>query len=102
MQYGRHCFADNSIGKYGKRPDSECKMPCTQDKSRRCGGGWRNSVVELPPTPKSYKSMIGETDEGCFKDSGKRDLPTLIREANSEPVKCIQMAKDKGFKYAGL
>jgi len=39
---------------------------------------------------------------GCFVDKGNRDLPTLIREAGGRPEKCFNMARDKGFKYAGL
>jgi len=53
-------------------------------------------------TKKSYESIIDETNEGCYKDSGDRDLPTLIREAGGIPRNCFQMAKDKGFKYAGM
>jgi len=64
-------------------------MKCKSDNNRICGAGWRNSVFKLIVTPKVYKSMIGETQDGCYKDSGRRDLPTLIREANNEPQKCI-------------
>jgi len=53
-------------------------------------------------TKMSYESINDETYEGCYKDSGNRDLPTLIREAGGIPRNCFQMAKDKGFKYAGL
>lgn len=41
LQYGGECWAGNTFGKYGKRPDSECNMPCKLDKKRSCGGSWR-------------------------------------------------------------
>jgi hypothetical protein len=47
MQYSGECWVGNSVGKYGKRPDKECNMPCKKDTSRTCGAGWRNSVFEL-------------------------------------------------------
>jgi len=48
LQYGGECFAGNSVGKYGKRPDGECNMDCKKDPSRKCGAGWRNSVFTFP------------------------------------------------------
>ena len=56
MQYGTHCFAGHTVGKYGKKPDHECHMRCNHDKSRNCGGPWRNTVVELDVYDKKYKS----------------------------------------------
>jgi hypothetical protein len=44
LQYYGQCFAHNSYGKYGKRPDSECQTKCRRDGSRTCGGSWRNEV----------------------------------------------------------
>jgi len=61
MQYRGECWAGNSIGKYGKRPDTECNMRCKKDNSRICGAGWRNSVYKLIVTPKVYKPIYGET-----------------------------------------
>jgi hypothetical protein len=90
------------MGKHGKKPDSECNEKCKKDGSRTCGAGWRNEIFKLVVTKKTYQSILGETSEGCYKDNGNRDLPTLIREAAGEPRKCFQLAKDKGFKYAGL
>lgn len=81
MQYRGECWGGNSMGKHGKRPDSECNMKCKHDNSRMCGAGWRNNIFKLVVTKKSYQSIIGESSEGCYKDAGNRDLPTLIREA---------------------
>jgi hypothetical protein len=80
-------------------------MQCRKEKSRLCGAGWRNDIFDLKnvkETVSTWKSIIGEVSIGCYKDAGNRDLPTLIREANREPRKCFQAAKDREFKYAGL
>ena len=42
VQYGKHCFCDNSYGKYGKV--GNCNMPCAGDVDEICGGSWANSV----------------------------------------------------------
>jgi hypothetical protein len=47
MQYRGECWGGNSMGKHGKRPDSECNMKCKKDKSRMCGAGWRNNIFKL-------------------------------------------------------
>jgi len=97
MQYRGECWAGNAVGKYGKRPESECNMKCKNDNSRICGAGWRNSVFKLVVTKKSYVSLYGETQEGCFKDAGNRDLPNLIRGGYGDPKKCFKMAMDGGY-----
>jgi hypothetical protein len=28
LQFGGQCFGGNQVGKYGDRPDKECKMEC--------------------------------------------------------------------------
>ena len=104
LQYGGQCFAGNEMGKYGKRPDSECNMPCRNDKSRNCGAGWRNSVFRLETRAVkefSWESISGEKYEGCFKDAGSRDLSKRLNNG-ADVKKCFEMAMDKGFKYAGL
>jgi hypothetical protein len=102
MQYRGECWAGNSRGKYGKRPDKECNMRCKKDNSRICGAGWRNSVFKLVVTEKVYKSIVGESQYGCFKDSGKRDLPTLLRKGYGNPKKCFELAMAGNYKFAGL
>jgi hypothetical protein len=79
-------------------------MKCKKDKSRICGGGWRNSVFNLDGVKKtvvavkaSYKPIYGESSEGCYKDSGNRDLPNLIRAGYGNPSKCFKLAMDAGY-----
>jgi hypothetical protein len=70
-------------------------MKCRKDSSRICGAGWRNSIFNLDGVKKTkvpkfvYTALYGETWLGCFKDSGRRDLPTLIRAGYGNPRKCF-------------
>jgi len=47
LQYGGQCFVGDRGGKYGKRPMRECNMTCRSDKSRKCGGTWRNMIFKF-------------------------------------------------------
>jgi len=43
---------------------------------------WSSADIPKPePEPEvpGYKSLIGEKPHGCYKDSGKRDLPKLLK-----------------------
>jgi hypothetical protein len=64
-------------------------MRCKKDKSRICGAGWRNSVFKLVKTEKAYVAIEGETPEGCFKDTGNRDLTTYISK-NTSSKECFK------------
>ena len=82
------------MGRYGVKPDAECNTPCHADKSRKCGGSWRNSVFSLEAVKKpevivKYDALFGESVSGCYKDSGNRDLPNLIRAGYGNPKKCF-------------
>ena len=82
-------------------------MKCKKDKSRTCGAGWRNSVFVLPEQPKvvakvvAYAPLVGEAVEGCYKDSGNRDLKKRLGNGG-DPKKCFELAMQSGYKYAGL
>jgi hypothetical protein len=39
-----YCYCGYKYGAYGKRPEGECSYNCSGDKSKKCGGSWRNSV----------------------------------------------------------
>ena len=47
LQHGNECWADSTIGGYGKADDNDCKMPCSRDHSKFCGGPYRNLVFDL-------------------------------------------------------
>jgi len=80
------CFAGNKYGKYGKRPQSECKVPCARDKTKTCGGLWRNDIFKTGFV--GYKPIMGEKRLGCYKDAGSRDLEKLIGGSMS-PRECF-------------
>jgi glucan endo-1,3-alpha-glucosidase len=90
LQYYGQCFAGNSYGKYGKRPDKECNTKCRKDGSRTCGGGWRNEVFKLvkKTITVTYKPIFGESFIGCYKDTGNRDLEKHI-SSNMSPRECF-------------
>lgn len=122
MQYAGECWVGQSVGKYGKRPDKECNMPCKKDSSRTCGAGWRNSVFELKIiTPVKTESQFHNVDGnvrqevtqerhsdhrmglnylGCFVDQNNRDMTRIKNDAS--PKECFKMARDRGFEFAGI
>jgi hypothetical protein len=102
MQYRGECWGGNSYGKHGKRPDSECNMKCKYDNNRMCGAGWRSNVFKLVKVERKYQSIYGETEHGCFKDSGRRDLPNLLRAGYGLPKTCFKLAMDGGYQFVGM
>jgi len=72
-------------------------MRCRHDNSRWCGAGWRNSIYKLVKVSKEYKAIYGESWMGCYKDSGSRDLPNLLRAGYGNPSKCFKLAMDAGY-----
>jgi hypothetical protein len=42
-----------------------------------------------------YKSIIGESVVGCYKDAGNRDLEKRLNTRN--PRKCFEMATAAGY-----
>jgi len=64
-----------------------------------CGAGWRNTIYKLvkKEIKITYTAIYGESVEGCYKDSGNRDLPSLIRGGYGNPKKCFEMAMAAGY-----
>jgi hypothetical protein len=50
----------------------------------------------------AYKAIMGESSEGCYKDSGNRDLPNLLRAGYGNPAKCFKLATEAGYQYVGM
>ncbi|KAF5827351.1 hypothetical protein DUNSADRAFT_802, partial [Dunaliella salina] len=46
VQYGRECYAGNSIQDY-TTPSDYCESPCTGDSELTCGGGCANEIFEV-------------------------------------------------------
>uniref|UniRef100_A0A1I8J083 WSC domain-containing protein n=1 Tax=Macrostomum lignano TaxID=282301 RepID=A0A1I8J083_9PLAT len=101
VQYGNHCFCGNHYGRFGIRPNTECRMQCSGDKTTYCGAGWRNSVyatgLELATTGAGVRKL------GCYVDKAKRDLPHLYAAGHkTNKAFCWRYCKGKGYKYFGL
>ena len=49
-----------------------------------------------------YDAVVGESYHGCFKDTGKRDLPTLLKGGYGNYKKCFELAIAGNHEFAGL
>jgi len=47
FQNGNQCWADNSIGKYPRVSEFECRTPCKHDSKLKCGGTMRNAIWDI-------------------------------------------------------
>jgi hypothetical protein len=96
LQFQGQCFAGNSLRYDKKENDSECDTPCSADNTQKCGGAWRNSIfatgVKQPPY--AY--------QGCYNDDPRRGLPIALMDSGATVESCVQLAKDRGYTYAGL
>jgi len=45
---------------------------------------------------------MGESFEGCYVDTGNRDMPYIMTGGRNSPKACFDMAMKKGLKYAAL
>ena len=85
-------------------------MKCPNSETN-CGAGWRNSVydvtggngaaVEEKPVKKAV--VKAENYVGCFEDKSQRTLPVNLNLGKGQSLEaCVDAAKAKGLKYAGL
>jgi len=73
MQYGGECWMGHKFGRYGQKPDTDCKMKCRIEKDKICGAGWRNSIFAVnsyDPKVRLAKMAKETTDSinGIIKD----------------------------------
>jgi hypothetical protein len=100
LQAGRQCFCDNKPKRgFGKKmPNSQCAKPCSGDKSKKCGGQWRNAIYDLTQTGSDTSGTSGNSYVTLFEDTsfkGKRtELP--VGEHNMRDL------KDMGYKNDSL
>uniref|UniRef100_A0A1I8J1C5 WSC domain-containing protein n=1 Tax=Macrostomum lignano TaxID=282301 RepID=A0A1I8J1C5_9PLAT len=81
VQNGNQCFCGNHYGRFGIRPNTECRMQCSGDKTTYCGGVWRNKIFTT-----GLSTRVKGVNAGV--------------KANSHY--CIKLCKRAGYKYAGL
>jgi hypothetical protein len=106
MQYRGECWAGNSMGKHGKRPDSECNMRCRHDNSRWCGAGWRNNIFKLVVKKIEYRcnGTFGDAKGGrqngfCVtalgrdQNSGVKKLNNLDINTDERRLECLSLCE---------
>lgn len=99
VQHGTECWCGNHYGRYGRRDKRECRTQCSGDKTRYCGGAWRNDIFATGIEPR----VSGVAFLGCFRDNSKRDLP-VVYNANHKTTKpfCRKYCTAQKYKYFGL
>ncbi|XP_032220148.2 WSC domain-containing protein ARB_07867 [Nematostella vectensis] len=65
LQASDWCFCDDSYGKHGKAPESDCSSACKGDPGIICGGPYRNSIyaVESTVKPPPYITAVYSNTE---------------------------------------
>jgi glucan endo-1,3-alpha-glucosidase len=124
LQYYHYCYCGNSYNMYGKRPSSECRYKCSGDKSKMCGGSWRNSVYSTGLTGETSFIVPSRDDShvtisqncvspisvkqkyrrlGCYLDKSRRDVVlSLGNDFKLTVEKCGDKCKKKGYQYFAL
>ena len=71
LQAGNECWGDINIGLFEQVEYEECTMPCSYDKSKDCGGAWRNLVFDLRQIDAASKAYCGiSTPIDCTLKAG--------------------------------
>jgi len=52
LQWSRECFCGKTLAHSQKKSESDCYKKCTGDRSKICGGDWRNSLFKIRPKGK--------------------------------------------------
>lgn len=97
LQYGGQCFCGDAFGAYGRRPMSECLMPCQADPALACGNGWRNMVLPTGVRPPPPGGPVG-----CFRDAPDRDLPVGLDGGRFTEGRCRRACRQRGHRFAAL
>jgi hypothetical protein len=69
VQWYGQCFCGNEL-RYERRPDSECNTPCNGDRSKLCGGAWRNSIFTVSSGGSSSGGSSSGGSTGQVLDPG--------------------------------
>jgi hypothetical protein len=106
LKYYGVCFCGDMIN--GPPADeSQCKLPCSGDKSQTCGGNQVLSVWEDKTFPKKAREVSVDDYKpiGCFSDDSSKGRtltwPASVNSASLTPAVCIEACKADGFPYAG-
>ncbi|KAG6053059.1 hypothetical protein E4U17_005071 [Claviceps sp. LM77 group G4] len=106
LEYYGVCYCGTTIDGF-QLDDSKCSLPCSGDKTQKCGGDstlsiWQDTTVpnEENVSVDAYKSL------GCYTDDSSRgralNYPMDLGGIVCTPKSCLTACKKKNFPYAGI
>ncbi|KAF4505126.1 hypothetical protein G6O67_007107 [Ophiocordyceps sinensis] len=111
-EYSRQCFCGNQIVNGGVRAksESECNSECGGDKTQKCGGPGRMSILsagepQILEPPRVIPQVGDWAYQGCVQDNVNQKRTFFWQnffEANMTPSACLQRCGDFGYMAAGM
>ncbi|KAG6045328.1 hypothetical protein E4U39_002462 [Claviceps sp. Clav50 group G5] len=106
LEYYGVCYCGTTIDGF-QLDESKCSLPCSGDKTQKCGGDstlsiWQDTTVpnEENVSVDAYKSM------GCYTDDSSKgralNYPMDLGGIVCTPKSCLAACKRKNFPYAGI
>ncbi|KAG6278628.1 hypothetical protein E4U47_005141 [Claviceps purpurea] len=106
LEYYGVCYCGTTIDGF-QLADSKCSLPCSGDKTQKCGGDstlsiWQDTTVpnEENVSVDAYKSL------GCYTDDSSKgralNYPMDLGGIVCTPKSCLAACKKKNFPYAGI
>lgn len=103
VENGRECWCGNEIQSPANNTavaESDCKTPCTGNKSIFCGAGARLYLYKYVSPSVPWVGL------GCYGEESPRILKNIITvaggQANNTRQNCITGCDKAGYNYAGL
>ncbi|XP_063408713.1 uncharacterized protein LOC134692193 [Mytilus trossulus] len=92
MQVGHECYCGNANDRFNKRPEPECSIPCSGNKTGMCGGDWRLSIYKIDNCTVYTDGTKASTDEGKTTNTAIVQTATngyshrKIKDSTPQPV----------------
>ncbi|XP_025406121.1 uncharacterized protein LOC112680294 isoform X2 [Sipha flava] len=97
---GTACWCGNQYpSRRFKINDAKCNVPCSGDKTKKCGGLWRLSVYSTGIVDYPLGQPVGCFNLVDFKLPGK-NINTL--KENIDPHRCFYICNERQYKYAAV
>ncbi|KAG8999298.1 hypothetical protein FRB90_012101 [Tulasnella sp. 427] len=97
-EYGTECWCGNTLTSPVARPESDCNVPCSGDKTQTCGASYALSLYQLA-TAATTNSVF----QGCYVDSNSRLLPSFTtRSSSMTPTLCKSTCVANGYQWYGV
>ncbi|KAI9891811.1 MAG: hypothetical protein M1814_002376 [Vezdaea aestivalis] len=106
LEYYGQCFCGASVGGILAADPTECKLACTGDKNKTCGGNDRLSIYSDPTFPIVDSTSISDYKPlGCYSEGiGGRSLAFPMNSVFGDGLtneKCLGACKAAGYPLAG-